>query len=433
MNEPTVIGQRFHPGSISQSGLREEDLYAMIANDLFGAFSPRRGDRVGVELEMFPYHRDSAGDLVPASLRSAGDGVSLARLLETFASQNGWEWIDDPDGAIMVHRAGGGCLTLEPAGQIEYSGPALDSAAAALDDLVAAVTLLREVAGGMGIELMSHGYSELHAAETLLLQVCKPRYTAMESYFDSIGPFGRQMMRATCSLQINLDFGSPAVASDRWRLANMIAPSLNAIFANAPYLHDGRRYRSFRHEIWRRLDPSRTGRLYDRPDLDPVADYLRFALDARVMLIRTADGALVPPEEPVTFREWMRRGGPSIPDMDAWRLHLTTLFPDVRPRGWMELRSVDALPEKWWGVPLAIATTLIYTDGLRGAALERIENRTRLRGWMEYEHNGCWRSDFETGVELLRLAIPSIEEPRLAMLAEEYHDRFATRGLTPGG
>ncbi|MDB5034835.1 MAG: gshA [Chlorobi bacterium] len=432
MNEPTVIGQRSHPSCLSQGALREEDLYAMIANDLFGAFVPRRDDRVGVELELFPLLRDSGGNLAPVPLRSAGDGASLARLLERFASSNGWEWVDDASGAITVLRAGGGCLTLEPAGQIEYSGPALASPAAALDDLVATVALLREAAGAMGIELMSRGYSGLHAADALPLQVRKPRYTAMDSYFDSIGPFGRQMMRATCSLQINLDFGS-AAASDRWRLANMIAPSLNAIFANAPHVHNGLRYRSFRHEIWRRLDPSRTGRLYDRPDLDPVADYLRFALDARVMLIRMADGTFLPPPEPVSFREWMRRGGPFTCDMDAWRLHLTTLFPDVRPRGWMELRSVDALPEEWWGVPLAIASTLIYTDGLRAAALERIENRTRRRGWMEYEHDGYWRSDFETGVELLHMAIPSIEDPRLASIADEYHRRFASRGLTPGG
>src|SRR5207248_1900819 len=170
-------------------------------------------------------------------------------------------------------------------------------------------------------------------------------------------------------LQINLDFGPQSVIAERWRLVNMIAPSLNAIFANSPHTFHGRHYRSFRYEIWRHADPTRTGRLYDRPDLDPVADYLRFALDASVMMTHDREGGLVPPPHLMTFRQWLAgQSSCGFPTFADWRLHLTTLFPDVRPRGWMEIRSIDALPPKWWSVPVALTTSLIYNDALRQEA-----------------------------------------------------------------
>jgi glutamate--cysteine ligase len=410
--------------------LDEASLYTMVARELFAASPGARGDGIGLELELFPRVPGPApGTMLPAPLRGEGGVIELVREL---AEEEGGEFVDDPSGAISAVLPGGGAITLEPAGQIEYSGPALGSARAALDDLERAVDLLDDAAARRGIELVASGYSGGCAEEALTLQVCKPRYLAMDSYFESIGSFGRRMMRGTCSLQINLDFGSPESAAERWRLANMIAPSLNAIFANSPLRHEGRSYRSFRYEIWRRLDPGRTGRLYDRPDLDPVADYLRFALDAGVMLI--ADGGEMRPlaAGELTFRRWIAgERGRRHPGPDDWRLHLSTLFPDVRARGWMEIRSIDALPRPWRAVPVAMVAALFHRDDMRREALERIEyrHRRRLRG--EHEHDGFWRSDFETGSELLGLAIPAIDDQELAATAIEYHERFCTAGLTP--
>jgi hypothetical protein len=97
----------------------------------------------------------------------------------------------------------------------------------------------------------------------------------------------------------------------------------------------------------------------------------------------------------------------------------------------MEIRSIDALPRPWRAVPVAMVAALFHRDDMRREALERIEyrHRRRLRG--EHEHDGFWRSDFETGSELLGLAIPAIDDQELAATAIEYHERFCTAGLTP--
>lgn len=414
----------------SHHTLDEAALYAMVASELFAAQTG--GDRIGLELELMPVRRDrGAGSRRTVPLRSHDGEHGVIELLAGLSERQGWLFADDPDGAVSAELPGGGRITLEPAGQIEYSGPVYAAPRAAIDDLEHTVGLLSAAAAVEGIELLACGYSGCHD-EHGMVPVSKPRYLAMDHYFQSIGRFGRHMMRGTCSLQINIDFGPPAIASERWRLANMISPSLNAIFANSPCRWEGTRYRSFRNEIWRRLDPSRTGRLYDRPDLDPVADYLRFALDAGVMLIARKDGMRGLRAGELTFRQWLGGGGGyGAPDLADWRLHLTTLFPDVRPRGWMELRSIDALPRRWRGVPVAMVAALFGHDDGRREALERIEHRQRRRGRDHQEHDGFWESDIQTGAELLGLAIPAIQDAELAATASEYLDRFCARGLTP--
>jgi glutamate--cysteine ligase len=408
--------------------ISEEDLYRQIDRDLFGTGAPLQRDRVGLEVELIPF-RQHAGVLVPLPL-AGSDG--LLRWLESVATSNGWAMVTDAYGSAVIDCHDGGRVTLEPAGQIEYSTAVADNPALALAGLNRVVDVLEEEGRRWGIRLIAAGYNSFSPEEQLKLEVSKPRYQIMDRHFARIGEFGRRMMRATCALQINLDFGNPQIASERWRLANMIAPSMNAIFANSPHIHDGLRYRSFRYEIWRRTDPTRTGRLYDRPDLDPIADYLRFALNASVMLVGDGRQGCVPPPRQMTFREWLLdTGGDRRPTLADWRLHLTTLFPDVRPKGWMELRSIDCLPRRWWPVPVAVAVTLLYDDAIRRLALERLELCDRQIEPGEHEHGGAWRSDFETGHMLMELALPRIKDQSLAGVVGEYHAEFTSRGCTP--
>jgi glutamate--cysteine ligase len=407
----------------------------MVRGELFAGFRSGGGDRIGLELELFPVVRlDDSCTILPAPLerRSGWSGPTLADLFDHFATRPGWRLYDDGSGGTAIELPEGGRITLEPAGQIEYSTAPHRNAREAVDDLRAMALLLDDAGRKIGIEFLDLGYNNICEDEALHLQVKKARYLAMDQHFEAIGPFGRKMMRATCSLQINLDFGPSSIVAERWRLANMIAPSLNAIFANSPHEYQGRPFRSFRGEIWRHADPTRTGRLYDQPDLDPVADYLRFALDATVMMIQDESLGAIPPEAPMTFGEWLAGSGHhGFPDWDDWRLHLTTLFPDVRARGWMELRSIDALPPEWLGVPVALASTLLYNDTLRREALARLERRDRRRDPADYEHDGFWQSDYETGAELLALAISGITDRELALEAERYHSQFCSLGMTP--
>ncbi len=388
------------------------------------------GDRVGLELEIVPMLRRADGSPRPVPLH--GPGPTIEMVFHRLAESEGWSVVAE-QGVSMVRTRSGGTITLEPAGQIEYSGPPFSEAARALADLAAAFDAIESACAALGIELAQRGYNNLIDEELLALQVRKPRYLAMERHFDAIGPFGRKMMRATCALQINLDFGPATAVARRWRLANMMAPSLNAIFANAPHRHNGRRYRSFRYEIWRHADPTRTGRLLDSPDLDPVDDYLRFALDATVMMVRAGTHNVHPPSHRLTFGAWLAGDAAyGFPDWDDWRLHLSTLFPDVRARGWMEIRSIDLLPREWWSVPVAMTSALLYTDAVCVEALERLERRARVPIPGEYEHSGCWHADYSTGAELLDLALPHITDPALRARAAEFGDRFCGNRRTPG-
>jgi glutamate--cysteine ligase len=188
-----------------------------------------------------------------------------------------------------------------------------------------------------------------------------PRYRAMEAYFDTAWPeAGRAMMCATASVQVNLGLGRPARAARRWRAANVLGPVLAAAFSSSPTTA-GAGWR--RLAVWLRLDPSRTAPMAWRHDDDPGAAWARYALDANVMLIRTPEGCQALVDQPLTARQWIE-GGHELgwPTADDLAYHLTTLFPPVRPRGWLELRMVDALPDPWWQVPVAAAAVLVDDD-----------------------------------------------------------------------
>ncbi len=153
-------------------------------------------------------------------------------------------------------------------------------------------------------------------------------------------------MRLTAGIHVNLDLGADPLA--RWDAANRIVPALMAAFANAPSCADAEApARSHRAVQWRHLDASRTGCF--GPSNDPVGDYADFALNAEAFLLGAPDVAARP------FRDWIGAVG-----LAEWDQHLSTLFPEVRPRGYLELRFFDALPAHIYGLPLAAATGLLF-------------------------------------------------------------------------
>jgi glutamate--cysteine ligase len=164
------------------------------------------------------------------------------------------------------------------------------------------------------------------------------------------------MMRQTASFQINLDFDDePAL---RWQVLNAAAPCLVAVFANSS-VYDGADTGcpSTRAQVWRALDPARTGLPWARA---AVPRYLEFALEAPALLLPCVDG------EHRRFGEWLARARVSLAQ---WHDHLSTLFPEVRPRGHLELRSADAVAPEWYAAPLALAAGITYDPGaLRAAA-----------------------------------------------------------------
>jgi glutamate--cysteine ligase len=248
-------------------------------------------------------------------------------------------------------------LTFEPGGQIELSSVPMPSVGQACEAMAADLGALRDVLSPLGIELVQTGLGPLHRPRV----VDGPRYRAMEAYFDSAWPAGRTMMRASAAVQVNLGLGDPADAGRRWIAANRLGPLLAASFACSALPGV---WASQRLATWLCIDKGRTSPVgLGGPPGEAWADY---ALDARVMFIRSTNAGYVPlGDRPLIARDWIDAGHPlGWPTADDVAYHLTTLFPPVRPKGWLELRMIDALPDPWWRVPVAVAAAWIDDEEL---------------------------------------------------------------------
>jgi glutamate--cysteine ligase len=264
-------------------------------------------------------------------------------------------------------------LSFEPGGQIEYSSPPSTSASEV-------VRRMRAVAARLdALTFLSVGLDPVNPPERVPLQLGGSRYCGMDAYFRTIGPAGARMMRQTAAYQVSLDPGPDPVAD--WRLLNALAPYVVAIFANSPrYAGQDTGYQSYRAHTWRTLDPSRTGLFI--ADGDPAEQYMAFALRARTIL----DPSHAP------FGEL------ALGDA-AWETHLTTLFPEVRPRGTFEVRSADAIDPAWYAAPLALLGGLVYDARSARAAAELVGDADPDR--------------------LLRAGVAGLGDPLIAAVASE--------------
>jgi len=242
------------------------------------------------------------------------------------------------------------------------------------------------------------------------------------------------MMCATASLQVNLDFDSRSASPDtRWGLAHVLGPTLAACFANSPLVSSvPTGWKSYRLANWWRLDPSRTRSAAGRgPGPEGWASYV---MDAQVMLIRTGDGC-VPVRTPLSFGQWVSEGHPlGFPTLDDLDYHLTTLFPPVRPRGWLELRFLDSLPHPWWRVAVAVTTALIYDTEAGEAAAQAAWDTAEL--WEEASRAALAHPGLGVaGPTCFRLALEALGRlgaGRTTVDAVgEYLERYVDRGRCP--
>ena len=321
-----------------------------FAGPIAGSLTPRR---LGAEVEFIPVETLTGRR---CGLESE-EVISTLPFLRRYGNRQGWAESRTQKGTPCFTLPEGGTLTFEPGGQLEYSSPPCRSASALLARMRSVVLPLRAAAADAGIDLLAVGIDPLNSAERAPMVIHAERYQRMAEYLARIGPAGARMMRQTAAFQLSVDFDDEPWL--RWRVLNAAAPYVVAIFANSPiYAGERTGYQSARADAWRNLDPTRTGFAYD--EQAPVEAYLDFALAAPAILFPALDGEHKP------FGEWLARANPTI---EEWQDHLSTLFPEVRPRGHLELRSADAISPEWYAAPLALTAGILYDSrALRAAA-----------------------------------------------------------------
>ncbi len=350
----------------AENALTEDDAEAHVHGICFKTGPPRR---VGVELEWLV--RDARDPSLP---------VPAERIFPAVADLTAPAVLPSP-----AALPSGSLLTTEPGGQLELSSAPADSLGECVTAVRQEMTTLRQAVQRAGLDLQGYGFDPIRPPRRVL---DLPRYVAMEEFFDRSGPWGREMMCNTASVQVCLDAGRDTTATGgyrwRWRLAHHIGPVLVAAFANSP-LRQGKPsgWRSTRQEVWGHLDPGRTRPPPGDGDAadacDPRDRYVAYALDAELMLVRRPGSPSWTAPPGLTFRDWIRdwaggrrdRANPGCrdrergrretgrpPTLDDLAYHLSTLFPPVRPRGHLELRMIDAQPGDGWIVPAAVAWAL---------------------------------------------------------------------------
>ncbi|MBG6216257.1 glutamate--cysteine ligase [Arthrobacter sp. CAN_A6] len=253
---------------------------------------------------------------------------------------------------------GSGVITYEPGGQLELSsacGVDLPSVIQAARADLAVIDRSIEDAG------LSFSSVALDPSRPPVRTLDHPRYAAMEAHFDRSGPAGRTMMCSTASLQVCLDAGLSGTgtgsAVQRWQRLHQLAPVLVALFANSPFRYGSPSgWQSTRQAVWLKTDPSRTSPVPVSDD--PPTAWARYALDATVLCIPASHGSWEAPRG-LTMRGWLRGQGPRPVTRKDLDYHLSTLFPFIRPRGFLEIRVIDAQAGSDWEAVAAMTTALV--------------------------------------------------------------------------
>ena len=342
---------------------------------------PKAQWRVGTEHEKFAFTTDTH-EPVPYEGRR-----SIRSLLVGMQHLLGWEPImDGPNIIGLADVTGGGAISLEPGGQFELSGAPLETIHQTCSELMAHLAQLREIARPLGIGFLGLGMSpKWTRAQTPMMP--KSRYKIMTAYMPKVGRYGLDMMYRTCTVQTNLDFASEADMVKKLRVSLALQPVATALFANSPFTEGKPNgFLSFRSEVWRDTDNARSGMLpFAFEDGMGFERYVDYALDVPMYFVKRDDYIDV---SGMSFRDLMDGKLPGHPELRAtlsdWVNHVSTIFPEVRLKRFLEMRGSDAGP--WRRLPAhpAFWVGILYDDVSLDAAWDIVkdwsaEERQKLR------------------------------------------------------
>ncbi len=345
---------------------------------------PREDWRIGTEHEKFGFH---TADLSPV----AYEGPSgIQALLQEMSRRFAWEPVYEGDNVIALKDPSyesGGSITLEPGGQFELSGAPLSTIHETCSEVNAHLAQVREAGDALGIGMLGLGFSPKWTIDETP-RMPKGRYKIMAAYMPKVGTLGLDMMFRSCTVQVNLDFSDEADMVKKLRVSLALQPVATALFANSPF-KEGRPngFVSYRSEIWRDTDNARAGMLpFAFEDGMGFERYVDYALSVPMYFVYRHGRYFDVTGE--SFLDFLEGKLPQLPGERAtlsdWTTHLTTLFPEVRLKRFLEMRGADGGPWRRLCALPAFWTGLLYDGAALDAAHDLIkdwttEERQKLR------------------------------------------------------
>jgi glutamate--cysteine ligase len=340
---------------------------ALVA-DLASGETLRADWRVGTEHEKIGIYADTRERVPYEGERGIG------ALLDRIAKADGWDPVTEAGNVIALLKDSAS-ITLEPGGQLELSGAPLVTAAQTCSEFNRHVDLVKRESRDFGIEWLALGIDPFHSVDATP-RMPKARYGIMRDYLPTRGTSGLLMMHSTATVQANYDYADESDMVAKMQMALACSPITSALFANSS-ISEGRAngYISKRVDIWRDVDPDRCGILpfVFRDDFG-YRDYIEWVLDVPMFFVVRDHRYL--PAKGMTFRDFMRSGFDGVPAMPAdWNLHLTTVFPEVRLKRYIEVRGADCVPRELICAYPTLWKGLLYDNDACAAAWDLV------RGW----------------------------------------------------
>src|SRR5271165_5508420 len=338
--------------------------------------------RIGTEHEKTPFTLSGHHPVPYAGARGIG------ALLEGMKLLLGWEPIMESGNIIGLYDVtGGGAISLEPGGQFELSGAPVETVHQTQAELMAHLAQVREVASPLGIGFLGLGMTPSWSREQIPVMP-KGRYKIMTDYMPKVGRYGLDMMYRTCTVQTNLDFSSESDMVKKLRVSVALQPVATALFANSPFTEGKPNgFLSFRSEIWRDTDNARAGMLpWAFEDGMGFERWVDYALDVPMYFVKHGDDYVDVAGQ--SFRDLMAGKLPGMPGERAtisdWANHLSTIFPEVRLKRYLEMRGADCGPPERILALQAFCVGLYYDataldEGLQLVAGWNAEDRDALR------------------------------------------------------
>lgn len=347
--------------SVSKAAESRDDLVAYLESGC----KPESNWMLGTEHEKFGYTLD---DLRP--LPYAGER-GIRTLLEGLAENFDWNPVMEDGLPIALLDDSGASITLEPGGQLELSGALLDNIHQTCSEVNTHLKQVRHVSEPLGIAFLGMGFQPKWQRSEMEWMP-KGRYRIMREYMNKVGTLGQDMMARTCTVQVNLDFGSEADMVKKFRTSLALQPIATALFANSPFT-DGKPngYLSYRSHVWEDTDPDRTGMLPFVFDGDMSFEkYTDYMLDVPMYFVYR-DGQYIDATGQ-SFRDFLNGTLPALPGelptLKDWEDHLTTAFPEVRLKRFLEMRGADGGPwARLCALPAIWAGLLYHQDSLDAA------------------------------------------------------------------